>query len=289
MTTTDRTTNALDPRLAHYTGHLARLVAVRSAACRRAALPAGRTVRELGVLTVLADGPRSQAQLGTLLRVNRTIMISVIDDMESDALVRRQRDPADRRRYALQITEQGRATLPELYASTARADRALTRPLRVAQRRRLVELLRRIVPELVEPLPSMLSSLPILLIDHASQQLRNRSENSMSDHGVTPRCVRMLVALDAAQPCTQERLANAMSLAPPSIVAALDELRANGLMLTESNPDDRREHVLRLSENGDRYLAEALRAEHTAQQQLADELGAPDTEELNSLLTALLR
>lgn len=289
MTTVDNTPGALDSRLAHHTGHLARVVAVRADAYLRAALPPGQSLRDLGVLAVLAEGPVSQAQLGTLLHVNRTVMVSVIDGLEAAGFVCRQRDPADRRRYALRITEKGLATLPELHEAATQADRSLTAQLHPGQHRRLVELLRRMVPELLEPLPHTLTSLASLLIDHVSQQLRARSERALRECGIKPRCVRMLVALDAAQPCTQERLANAMSLAPPTIVGALDELRADGLMLSERNPDDRREVVLRLSEDGTRYLADALRAEGAAQQQLAETFGSKEIEELNSLLAMLLR
>jgi DNA-binding MarR family transcriptional regulator len=288
MTTTDDSPGSLDPRLAHHTGHLARLVAVRADACLQAELPPGRTARDLAVLAVLAEGPLSQAQLGTLLRVNRTVMISVIDGIEAAGFARREHDPADRRRYALRLTDNGATALPNLYAAAERADRALTEPLRPEQHVQLAELLRRVIADLVKPLPSTLAALPCLLIDHVSQRLRARSELALLECGVKPRCVRMLTALDAAQPCTQERLASVMSLAPPTIVGALDELRANGLMLRERDPDDRRKHILRLSESGKVYLADALLAEQSAQQQLADSLGQQDTAELNTLLSSLV-
>jgi DNA-binding MarR family transcriptional regulator len=54
------------------------------------------------------------------------------------------------------------------------------------------------------------------------------------------------------------------------------------------NPADRREHVLRLSEKGQDYLAEALKAEDAAQRNLSRQLGEDETGELNTLLTALL-
>jgi DNA-binding MarR family transcriptional regulator len=119
------TTSTLDARLADHTGSLARLVAVRAEASLRAALPAGRSMRDLAVLAVLAEVPMSQAQLGTLLHVNRTVMISVIDDIEAAGYAQRQRDPADRRRYALQITDEGRAVLPRLRTAAGRAERNL--------------------------------------------------------------------------------------------------------------------------------------------------------------------
>jgi DNA-binding MarR family transcriptional regulator len=287
MTTTDDSRHVLDPRLAGHTGQLVRLASVRADTLVRAALPPGRTLRDLGILAVLADGPLSQAQLGTLLRVNRTVMISVIDGIEAADLLCRERDPADRRRYALRITDEGRAAVPRLHEAAMVADRELTSALDERQRGRLVTLLRSLVPDLVAPLPELIGTLPAFLLEQASQQLRTGSEQALTEQGIKPRCVRMLVALDAAQPCTQERLANAMSLAAPSIVAALDELRVNGLMLSDRNPSDRREQVLRLSGDGRRYLDDALRAEHAAQQRLAETIGSTEVDELNTLLSAV--
>jgi len=282
MTATDDPLSALDPRLADHTSYLAREAVVRAESCLRAALPPGHTLRDLAVLTVLAVHPLSQSQLGTLLHVNRTVMISVIDGIEAAGYACRDRDPTDRRRYALRITDEGRATLARLHAAATEAERHLAAP------RRLNELLSRVVPDLVDTLPAELTALTAFLLEHVSQQLRARSEQALTSRGMKPRCVRMLVALDATQPCTQERLAGAMSVAAPTIVGALDELHVNGLIERNRNPSDRREHVLRLSTDGRSYLSDALHAEDTEQEHLAGLLGAKETMELNTLLAAVV-
>jgi DNA-binding MarR family transcriptional regulator len=271
--------SALDPRLASHTSYLAREAFVRAESCLRGVLPAGHTLRDLAVLSVLAVRPLSQSQLGALLHVNRTVMVSVIDGIEAAGYACRDRDPADRRRYALRITSEGRAALPLLRTAALRCP---------AGPGRLTELLRRVVPDLVETLPAELTTLTAFLLEHVSQQLRARSEQALTSRGMKARCVRMLVALDAAAPCTQERLAARMSVTAPTIVGALDELHVNGLIERERNPEDRREHVLRLSPNGHRYLADALHAEDTAQEQLTGLLGTEETLELNSLLATLV-
>jgi DNA-binding MarR family transcriptional regulator len=273
---------AIDPRLATHTSYLAREAAVRAESCLRLALPPGHTPRDLAVLTVLAARSLSQSQLGTLLHVNRTVMISVIDGIEAAGYACRDRDPADRRRYALRITDAGRAALPRLHAAATTAERQLAIP------RRLNELLRLVVPDLVDTLPAELTARTAFLLDHVSQQLRARSEQALTSRGMKPRCVRMLVALDATQPCTQERLAGAMSVAAPTIVGALDELHVNGLIERNRNPSDRREHVLRLSTDGRNYLSDARHAEDTEQERLAGLLGAKETLELNTLLAAIV-
>lgn len=275
-------------RMAGYTGYLTRLAAQRAAGALQAVLPSGRTPRDLAILCVLAEGPVSQASLGSLLEVNRTVMISVIDELEAAGLVRRQRDQEDRRRYALRITEAGVVALERLKESAGREDRAFAAAAGQAGAQRLTQLLRQIVPELSRAVPEWLAGASWFLLDHATGRLRRQRELAMRAVGLEPRCVGMLVALDSTQPCTQERLAERMGVTGPTIVPAVDELHSAGLILRDRNPLDRRAHVLRLTPGGEEYLGAALTAEDSAQRELAAALGPAETAELNALLMAVL-
>jgi DNA-binding MarR family transcriptional regulator len=127
----------------------------------------------------------------------------------------------------------------------------------------------------------------VFLLEPVAQFLRARSVDTLREHGLAPRCVRLLLTLDTEQPCTQEHLARSLALASPSIVGDLDELHTNGLILRERNPADRRAYVLWLSPAGRRYLAEALSAEDASQRALEREFGRAEVRELNSLLAAI--
>jgi DNA-binding MarR family transcriptional regulator len=276
-----------EPRLAGYTGYLARLAAQRAAQYIRPALPPGRTPRDLDMLCVLAEGPVSQARLGAMLEVNRTVMISVIDDLESARLVRRERDAADRRRYALRITDEGAAALERMRASVAEAEAGLTAVLGPGGARRLAELLGPVVPDLIRVLPQPVTAQVSFLLDSTAARLRRRRERAMRDAGLEPRCVAMLIALDSAQPCPQERLADRMGVAGPTIVPAVDELHSAGLIARDRNPADRRARILRLTPDGEKYLTAALAAEDSVQRELAALIGPARITELNALLTSL--
>jgi DNA-binding MarR family transcriptional regulator len=70
------------------------------------------------VLKMLAAvGPCSQQTLSEELRIDRTVMVSVCDDLEKAGHVRRERNPRDRRSYAVTITDEGRRRLAEAEAS----------------------------------------------------------------------------------------------------------------------------------------------------------------------------
>lgn len=68
--------------------------------------------RDFFVLAALAGGPElSQQDLSRLLNLDPTTVVSVIDEMERNQHVERRRNPADRRRYNLFLTESGREVL----------------------------------------------------------------------------------------------------------------------------------------------------------------------------------
>lgn len=92
-------------------------VAYRVSEDRMAAL--GLRVRHYSVLQALVDnGPMSQLELGTHLRIDAATMVSTLDHLEQTGLATRARDPRDRRRYLVQVTDAGRET-------TARANDGL--------------------------------------------------------------------------------------------------------------------------------------------------------------------
>jgi len=70
--------------------------------------------REFAVLTLVdAEGAASQQRLAGRIGVDRTTMVALIDALEEKRLVRRRRDPSDRRAYIVEATPAGRKTLQE--------------------------------------------------------------------------------------------------------------------------------------------------------------------------------
>ena len=49
----------------------------------------------------------SQQAIGEALRIDRTTMVALVDDLEQLGLVRRERNPADRRAYTIRLTSEG--------------------------------------------------------------------------------------------------------------------------------------------------------------------------------------
>jgi DNA-binding MarR family transcriptional regulator len=106
----------------------------------------GLTGKHFGCLSVIAsEGPLSQQALGERLRVDRTTIVAVVDDLEAAGFVERRRNPEDRRAYALHATPKGKAWLERVAPRVLAAERELLTPLSAAERRQLVSLLQRIL------------------------------------------------------------------------------------------------------------------------------------------------
>ncbi|GAA3619359.1 hypothetical protein GCM10022419_126230 [Nonomuraea rosea] len=88
-----------------------------------------------------AVGPCSQQTLSEELRIDRSVMVSVCDELERAGHVRRERNPHDRRSYAVTITDLGRGRLAEAQASVPAFLDDTFQALTPAERDRLAALL----------------------------------------------------------------------------------------------------------------------------------------------------
>lgn len=81
----------------------------------RALRPLGVRVRHFSVLQALADlGPTGQVDLGRHLRIDPATMAGTLDHLESLMAVTRERDPSDRRRYVVALTDDGARLLSRI-------------------------------------------------------------------------------------------------------------------------------------------------------------------------------
>ncbi len=100
-----------------------------------------------GILASLTDlGPAAQAHLAERLGIDRSDMVSLLDELEELRCVVRRPDPTDRRRKVVEITARGAATLKKLDLLVYAADDELLAPLTQAERATLARLLVRILP-----------------------------------------------------------------------------------------------------------------------------------------------
>jgi len=108
--------------------------------------PLGLRVRHFAVLTTLAEsGASSQHALGQRLRIDRTTMVSTVDELERLGLATRTTHPDDRRAHLVELTARGRTSLVRATGAVAAAEATLLAPLAPAERGQLHRLLARLV------------------------------------------------------------------------------------------------------------------------------------------------
>ncbi len=119
--------------------------AAQELANRRLA-PLGFSVRAFGVLTLLAGaGPLSQQAIGEHLKIDRTTMVAMIDELEQLELVRRERDTRDRRAYAVTLTAKGKRAQRRAVAALDGARDEFFAPLSPREREQFFQMLKRLV------------------------------------------------------------------------------------------------------------------------------------------------
>ncbi|HXC78865.1 MAG TPA: MarR family transcriptional regulator [Candidatus Acidoferrum sp.] len=107
-----------------------------------ALIPTGINGRELAVLTVLVQGePPSQLEAAQRLGIDRSTMVTLIDELEAKALVERRPDGVDRRRNIVALTSRGRKTLAAATEIVDAAEREFLAPLSAHDAKRFREML----------------------------------------------------------------------------------------------------------------------------------------------------
>src|SRR4051812_27760864 len=123
---------------------LARHGGITDARMREALTTSGVTPRHAIVLMHLDGGQFSQRDLGARLGVDPSVLVALLNALEERDLVRRRRDPTDRRRHIVEITEAGAAAVTKLDAAIGRVEDELFADLTPQERDTLHSLLARV-------------------------------------------------------------------------------------------------------------------------------------------------
>lgn len=119
--------------------HMARRMRVRVEAALE---PLGLRPRHLVALTVLRDhGGSTQQSLSGVLQIDRTNLVGLLNELESDGLVERRRSAEDRRRHIVELTPLGSRRLSEAELALAAAEAEALPGLDDDQRETLYRLL----------------------------------------------------------------------------------------------------------------------------------------------------
>jgi DNA-binding MarR family transcriptional regulator len=108
--------------------------------------------RQFHLLGVLHEqGAMTQRELGAMLDVDPSVLVTLLNPLEADGYVSRERDPADRRRHIVTLTEPGAQHLLAAAIAQREAENALFAGLDAAQREHLRQLLTSLRDSLAPP------------------------------------------------------------------------------------------------------------------------------------------
>jgi DNA-binding MarR family transcriptional regulator len=106
--------------------------------------PFGVEPRAYAVMKALSeDDGRSQRELSTQLGIHRNVMVTVVDKLEREGLVKRMPHPADRRAFAVTLTDKARELLPKLDAQGSAQEDEITALLTDDERKAVLQHLQR--------------------------------------------------------------------------------------------------------------------------------------------------
>jgi DNA-binding MarR family transcriptional regulator len=260
-------------RLADHTGYLLRVAYDHAHRSKIEAMPEGAHPRDFSMLVaLLATGPISQQQLADKMRVNRTLMVGIVDELERRGWVERRRVPDDRRSYRLHVTPAGEAAVAEMEPRVREASAAMAARLTAAERRRLNELLRDLIAAADRLIPPRLGDVTGFLVVQAHFLARDRANAAFRDLPIEIRHYGVLVALDETGPTSQQALTEAMQISATMVTQIVDDLERLGLLERRRNPDDRRSYTVTMTAAGKRVLADARKAAATITFRGDDEL-----------------
>jgi DNA-binding MarR family transcriptional regulator len=91
------------------------------------------------------EGPLSQQLLGARMGLDRTTMVTLVDGLERSGPVERERNPEDRRVYALRATPRGRRVLERATAEAEEAEAEFLARIPAQDARQLKQILRKLI------------------------------------------------------------------------------------------------------------------------------------------------
>jgi DNA-binding MarR family transcriptional regulator len=122
------------------------------------------------------------------------------------------------------------------------------------------------------------------LLDHLARRMRLRAEAVLAPLGLRPRHLVALTVLRHLGGSTQQALATTLAMDGTNIVGLLNELEAEKLIERRRSPEDRRRHVVELTEAGAEQLSKAECALAQVDEEVLGALDASQRETLYSLL-----
>jgi DNA-binding MarR family transcriptional regulator len=122
------------------------------------------------------------------------------------------------------------------------------------------------------------------LLDQLSRRMRLHAESVLAPLGLRPRHLVALTVLRDRGGSTQQALSTTLMMDRANVVGLLNDLEADGLIERTRSPEDRRRHMVQLTDAGSHRLARAEFALARVEDEVLCGLGAEQRDTLYELL-----
>ena len=106
--------------------------------------------------------------------------------------------------------------------------------------------------------------------------------------GTTPARARLLMVLQCRGSCKMSEIGTELGVTPRNVTKLVDGLEAEGLVVREQHPEDRRATLIRLTANGMLVCKESAMANHAVTASIFQQLSAADRKHLARILQRLI-
>src|SRR5215469_4106366 len=105
------------------------------------------TPRQSWIMMAVEEKPHNQATIAEILEVNANQMVREVDQLERKRLIRRIRNPENRREVLLQVTAKGKRLLSKMNAGLEARDARIFHPISMVEVHHLTALVRAIIAD----------------------------------------------------------------------------------------------------------------------------------------------
>jgi DNA-binding MarR family transcriptional regulator len=125
------------------------------------------------------------------------------------------------------------------------------------------------------------------LLAQLGRAVTRQYRTAFSPIGLKPRATAALLRLRSGGPLSQQALGATLDIEASNLVVLLNELEAEGLISRRRDPQDRRRHVVEISEHGAKAVCEVERAAGQVEDEFFGALTGDERCELRELLARL--
>jgi DNA-binding MarR family transcriptional regulator len=136
-------------------------------------------------------------------------------------------------------------------------------------------------------LPDSLKKTLFFVLESAHSRVYESVQSKITKFGIIPRHFAILCVLSEREAINQQDLADAIRVNRNAMVQLIDQLEELNCVTRKTNPQNRREHQILITDEGKKILTKSLPHVRTAQEDATSVLNATERSQLINILSKI--